>query len=104
MSTSRALILEFGKKKPTKQHVTSDFVGKKTKGESQNAGYKKINYAEFLKKNFSYPLIRKIWRALAGSSKCSHWIYLSKFIGNNAKGRISKRVFQENSTPNFSKN
>ena len=32
MSTSRALILEFGKKKPTKQHVTSDFVGKKTKG------------------------------------------------------------------------
>ena len=50
----------------------------------------------FWKTDFSYPLIRKIWRALAGSSKCSHWIYLSKFIGNNAKGRISKRVFQEN--------
>ena len=31
-------------------------------------------------------------------------IFLSKFVGNKAKRRISKRVFQENkSTPNFPK-
>ena len=29
---------------------------------------------------------------------------LSLFVGNKVKGRISKRVFQKQSTPNFPKN
>ena len=28
---------------------------------------------------------------------------IEKFVSNKVKGRISKRVFQENSTPNFPK-
>ena len=35
--------------------------------------------------------------------KSKNLIY-GKFVGNKAKGRISKRMFQENSTPNFPKN
>ena len=30
--------------------------------------------------------------------------YIMEIVGNKAKGRISKQVFQENSIPNFSKN
>ena len=68
MSTSRALILEFGKKKPTKQHVTSDFVGKKTKGWISKCWLQENKLCRIFEK--------QTFRVLASSSKCSHWIYL----------------------------
>ena len=37
-----------------------------------------------------------IWRKIIFSANIILWKSPSKFVGNNAKGRISKRVFQEN--------
>ena len=55
MSTSRALILEFGKKSQPNNMLHQILSVRKRKGESQNAGYKKINYAEFLKNKLFLP-------------------------------------------------
>ena len=37
-----------------------------------------------------------IWRKIIFSANIILWKSPSKFVGNNAKGQISKRVFQEN--------
>ena len=59
--------------------------GKETKMESFNSNFKVRSIKIYL-----YLMLRKTW-----------WLY---FVGNKAQGRISKRVFQENKTPNFPKN
>ena len=40
----------------------------------------------------------------AGNVKVMMFNYVGEFVDNKAKGRISKWVLQENSTPNFPRN